>query len=118
MKKLLAVLLVGLSAPAQSQTIVAAAPHTSNVNGFIVTEGDIGDRPYTEMGLISVKAGKLTWVSKNPNYDTVDAKLREKAKKMGAHAVVKVRYLPTGASAMSWGGLKAEGVAIRYNPGR
>ncbi|MBA3577663.1 MAG: hypothetical protein H0W39_08665 [Sphingomonas sp.] len=44
-----------------------------------------------------------------------DAKLRDKAKAMGASAVVKVRYMPTGASMMSWGGLKAEGVAIRYN---
>jgi hypothetical protein len=99
---------------ATAQTVVAAAPHTSNVDGFIVTEGDVADRPYSQLGTVTAKAGKLTWVSKNPNYDDVDAKLRDKARRMGADAVVRVRYLPTGASMMSWGGIKAEGVAIKY----
>jgi hypothetical protein len=25
-----------------------------------------------------------------------------------------VRYVPTGASLMSWGGIKGEGIAIKY----
>jgi hypothetical protein len=33
---------------------------------------------------------------------------------MGADAVVRVRYVPTGASMMSWGGIKGEGVAIKF----
>jgi hypothetical protein len=33
---------------------------------------------------------------------------------MGADAVVRVRYAPTGASLMSWGGIKGEGVAIKF----
>lgn len=100
----------------EAQTIVAAAPHTSTVDGFIVTEGDISDRPYIVLGTVTAKAGKLTWVSKNPNYDNVDSKLRDKARKIGADAVVRVRYIPTGASMMSWGGIRAEGVAINYQP--
>jgi hypothetical protein len=98
----------------EAQTIVAAPPHTSNFDGFIVTEGDISDRPYSELGTVTVKAGKLTWVSKNPDRGDVDIKLRDKARQMGADAVVRVQYTPTGASAMSWGGIKAEGVAIKY----
>ena len=101
--------------PVTGQTIVAAPPHTSNVDGFVVTEGDIADRPYTELGSVSAKAGKLTWVSRNPDWTDVDRKLRDKGHQMGADAVIRVRYGSTGVSAMSWGGVKAEGMAIRFN---
>jgi uncharacterized protein YbjQ (UPF0145 family) len=63
---------------------------------------------------VTAKAGKLTWVSRNPDWTDIDRKLREKARQMGADAVVRVRYVPTGASLMSWGGIKGEGVAIRF----
>lgn len=101
-----------------AQTIVAAPPHTSNFDGFIVTEGDISDRLYTELGTVTAKAGKLTWVSRNPDRGDVDMKLKDKARAIGADAVVRVQYTPTGASAMSWGGIKAEGVAIKYTATR
>jgi hypothetical protein len=101
--------------PASAQTIVAAPPHTSNFDGFIVTEGDISDRPYTELGPVSAKAGKFSWVSRNPDRSDIDTKLRLKALQMGADAVVRVHYSPTGASMMSWGGIKGEGVAIKYS---
>lgn len=107
--------LLALSASALSQTIVAAQPHTSIVNGFVVTEGDISDRPYLPIGTVTAKAGKFSWVSRNPDHSDVDRKLREKAQRMGADAVIRVRYTPTGASLMSWGGIKAEGLAIRYS---
>jgi hypothetical protein len=84
------------------------------VDGFVVTEGDISDRPYSELGTVTAKAGKLTWVSRNLDWTDIDAKLREKGRQMGADAVVRVRYAPTGASLMSWGGIKGEGVAIRF----
>lgn len=113
----LGVLFAGaLPAEASAQTIVAAPPHTSNVDGFIVTEGDFADRPYDVLGSVSVKVGKLTWVSEDPDRQKADAKLMAKARQMGADAVVRVTYTPTGASAMSWGGIKAEGTAIRYKP--
>jgi hypothetical protein len=97
-----------------AQTIVAAPPHTANFDGFIVTEGDISDRPYTELGSVTAKAGKLTWVSRNPDRSDIDMKLRLKALQMGADAVVRVHYPSTGASMMSWGGIKGDGIAIKY----
>jgi hypothetical protein len=100
--------------PASAQTIVAAPPHTANFDGFIVTEGDISDRPYTELGPVTAKAGKFSWVSRNPDRSDIDTKLRLKALQMGADAVVRVHYTPTGASMMSWGGIKGEGMAVRY----
>lgn len=107
-------LLMTVSGPAAAQTVVAAPPHTSNFDGFIVTEGDISDRPYTQLGSVSAKAGKLTWVSGNPDRGDIDMKLKDKARRMGADAVVRVQYTPTGASLMSWGGIKGEGIAIRF----
>ena len=44
------------------------------------------------------------------------ADLLDTARQLGADAVVRVVYSPTGASLMSWGGIKAEGVAIKYRP--
>jgi hypothetical protein len=103
------------SAPATAQTIVAAPPHTSSIDGFIVTEGGIADRPYTEIGSVTAKAGKFSWVSRNPDRSEIDRKLMAKAQQMGADAVIRVRYTPTGASLMSWGGIKGEGTAIKYS---
>ena len=112
--KMLFATLILLPAPALAQTIVAAPPHTSNVDGCIVTEGDIADRPYTVIGSVTVKVGKATWVSRNADTDMVDAKLRREGRKLGADAVIRVRYGSTGASMMSWGGMKAEGAAIKF----
>jgi hypothetical protein len=98
----------------QAQSIVPAPPHTSNFDGFIVTEGDISDRPYTELGPVTAKAGKLTWVSRNPDRSDIDTKLMMKARQLGADAVVRVHDASTGASLMSWGGMKGEGMAIKY----
>jgi hypothetical protein len=116
MKLMLILAAILTAAPsAEAQTIVAAPPHTANFDGFIVTEGDISDRPYTELGTVTAKAGKFSWVSRNPDRSDIDTKLRLKALQMGADAVVRVHYTPTGASMMSWGGIKGEGVAIKYN---
>jgi len=113
-RKLLVAASLFVVVPANTQTIVAAQPHTANFDGFIVTEGDISDRPYTEVGPVTAKAGKFSWVSRNPDRSDIDTKLRLKALQMGADAVVRVHYTPTGASLMSWGGIKGEGVAIKY----
>lgn len=111
-----AIVLVACLSPASAlvQTVVAAPPHSSVVDGFMVTEGDISDKPYTEIGTVTAKAGKLTWVSRNPDRSDVDRKLMDQARRLGADAVVRVQYGSTGASMMSWGGVKAVGVAIKF----
>src|SRR5437588_1709268 len=115
MKRLIGAALLSIVAPADAQTIVAAPPHTANFAGVIVTEGDISDRPYTELGVVTAKAVKFSWVSRNPDRSDIDTKLRLKALQLGADAVVRVHYTPTGASMMSWGGIKGDGVAIKYD---
>lgn len=112
---LIAAAMLSMAVPSGAQTIVAAPPHTANFDGFIVTEGDISDRPYTELGPVTAKAGKFSWVSRNPDRSDIDTRLRLKALQIGADAVVRVHYTPIGASMMSWGGIKGEGAAIKYN---
>ena len=101
------------SAPS-AQTIVAAPPYTSNINGFIITEGDIADRPYEELGPVHAARGRGTFFDRQPTRESVNIRLTEAAQRMGADAIVRVRYSGRSVSAMSWGGMQADGVAIRY----
>lgn len=103
-----------MAVPASAQTIVAAPPYTSNINGFIITEGDIADRPYDELGRVTANRGRGTFFDRQPTRETVNIRLTEAARRMGADAVVRVRYSARSTSAMSWGGMQADGVAIRY----
>ena len=103
-----------ISTPAGGQTIVAAPPYTSNINGFIITEGDIADRPYVELGSVTARRGRGTFFDRQPTRETVNIRLTEAARAMGADAVVRVRYSGRSVSAMSWGGMQADGMAIRY----
>jgi hypothetical protein len=75
-----------------------------------IYETDI-DRPYKEIGPIKVKIGSRTVLSKSKTIEEVNLKLREKALKMGANAIIKVQY-DRGISMTSWKALSAKGVAV------
>lgn len=110
-----AILLLGVAAaPIGAQTIVAAPPYRSNIDGFIITEGDIADRAYEPLGPIKVSWGPATALDHEPTRESVNIRLTAAARKMGADAVVRVRYTARSASVMSWGGMQADGIAIQY----
>lgn len=109
-----ALLLCLAVAPAHGQTIVAAPPYTSNINGFIITEGDIAERPYDELGMVTARRGRGTAFDRQPTRETVNIRLTAAARALGADAVVRVRYTVRTTSALSWGGMQADGMAIRY----
>jgi phage tail protein X len=79
-----------------------------------LTEGDITDRPYVVLGDVSVAVHKTTVFNADPTRDMVNAKLREDAAKLGADAVIFVRYGTVGISLMSWGSLDGKGRAVQY----
>lgn len=87
----------------------------SNPTSILVMEGDITDRTYTVLGDIKVTVNKTTIFNKDPSPALVDEELREKAAKMGADAVILVRYGTVGVSMMSWGSLDGQGRAIKFN---
>lgn len=81
---------------------------------ILISESDITDRPYTSLGDISVTVNKTTIFHSDPTRDMVNLKLQEEAGKLGADAVVLVRYGQGGVSLMSWGSLEGKGRAVRF----
>lgn len=79
-----------------------------------LTEGDITNRPYISLGDLSVTVNKTTIFHPDPTKEMVDLKLKEEAAKLGADAVIYVRYGTVGISALSWGSLDGKGRAIQF----
>jgi len=94
----------------------AAAPAASTiVDGVLVSENDITDKPYKVLGDIKVTVRKTTIFNADPTRAQVDEKLRKQAKKMGADAVVLVRYGTVGIGLTSWGVLDGQGRAVKFD---
>jgi len=85
--------------------------HTSDI---IVSENDITDRKYKSLGDITATVNKTTIFNADPTRDMVADKLREEAAKLGADAVILVRYGNVGISFMSWGSLEGKGRAVKF----
>jgi hypothetical protein len=64
------------------------------------------------VGIVKAKVGAAVVFSKAPTLEDVNFRLQEEAIKVGANAVIKVEYR-RGATATSWKGLTATGVAVR-----
>lgn len=101
-------------APTAAAKAAAVKPSRA-ARDIIITENDITDRPYTVLGDISVDVKKTTIFNKDPTREQAAEKLREEAVKLGADAVVLVRYGSVGVSAFSWGSLDAKGRAVKFN---
>jgi hypothetical protein len=67
--------------------------------------------PYGERGEITAKVSKGSLLSKSPTIEDVNFKLQEEASKLGANAVINVKY-SRGMSLMSYEVLKAVGTAV------
>src|SRR6185503_12903209 len=105
-----------VSAPGQAdlprgerQRAPSAAAQATPTASIIVTENDITDRPYDALGDIKVTVNKTTIFSPDPTHAQVDEQLREEASKLGANAVVLVRYGTVGVGIASWGSLDGQG---------
>jgi uncharacterized protein YbjQ (UPF0145 family) len=77
-----------------------------------VIEGDLGV-PYTVVGQISAEAHVKSLFPKKSGRELVDEQLREKAAKMGADAVVQVKY-DTYNPLTSKKGFRAAGQAVKF----
>lgn len=97
------------SVPAPGKTMVKTDPAA-----IIVTKEDITDRKYQSLGDIKVTVNKTTLFHDDPTPALVDKELREEAAKLGADAVVLVRYGTVGVSFMSWGSLDGQGRAVKF----
>jgi hypothetical protein len=89
-----------------------SAPQTTTTAVFIA-EDSLPGRKYTEMGLIEVSIKKLTLFHKDPTKELANEALIEKAKSLGASAVIKVKY-KTGVGFTTWGYIDASGTAVKF----
>lgn len=81
---------------------------------ILITENDITDRKYAALGDISVTVNKTTIFHSDPTREMVSEKLKEEAAKLGADAVILVRYGTVGISMLSWGSLDGKGRAVKF----
>lgn len=81
-------------------------------NGIAIHEGEPG-QPYEELGTVkSRKGAQPTPFNKRPSEEDVNVKLRAKAAKLGADAIINVTYV-AGVIPSSWKGMTATGTAVK-----
>jgi len=97
-----------------SKTIAASKRDQKSPQDIVVTETDISDRKYKVLGDIEVTINKTTIFHSDPTQEKVNEELRKEAAKLGADAVILVRYGTVGVSLMSWGALNGKGRAIVF----
>jgi uncharacterized protein YbjQ (UPF0145 family) len=103
---------------AAQPALAKKAPRTYVVNneevGVPVFPHDFTDRPYTVLGEVTAGVRKATVFSKSASQKKIYRELWERARKLGADAVINATYGDSHISAMSWGKTNAKGTAIRF----
>lgn len=79
-----------------------------------VLSGDITDRPYRVVGNIEANVRKWTVFEKDPSEAKVYRELWERARRLGADAVVNAKYSETLYGGLTWGRRHATGQAIKF----
>lgn len=79
-----------------------------------VVAGDINDRPYRVIANIETNVRKMTVFEKDPSEARVYRELWERARKLGADAVVNAKYGETLFGGWTWGRRHATGQAIKF----
>ena len=103
------------SVDTDASTPTAMSGQPTQSEKIIVTESDYSDRKYSSLGDVTVTVNKTTVFHDNPTKEMVNQKLREEAAKLGADAVIFVRYGTLGVSPLSWGSLEGKGRAIKFS---
>ena len=83
-------------------------------NDIVLTKDTLEGWKYSSLGSIFVSISKATAFNQMPNQAMIDARLRQEAFKLGADAVILVRYGQPGMSLFSWGKLEGRGRAIKF----
>src|ERR1700750_596040 len=87
----------------RERTLSAKPVQEKDPSTIQVLTTDITDRKYRSLGDISVTVSKNTIFDSDPTPALVDQALRERAAKLGADAVILVRYGTVGIGLLSWG---------------
>ena len=88
--------------------------HAPVAGPVLLMEGELpDDRAYEELGPIEVTVRKGSPLVEAPGREHADLALTQKARDMGAEAVIRIKY-ESGFDAMTWGHIEANGIAIRF----
>jgi len=78
----------------------------------LIVEGDLKDRAYTAIAPIEITVKKLTVFHKDPTKEQANEALIEKARSIGANAVINVTYT-SGIGFTTWGYIDAKGIGVK-----
>ena len=92
-------------------TAVPAAA-TKPVTTVLISEDALPKRKFKEIGSIEVSVKKLTIFHKDPTKEQANEALTEKAREIGADAVIKVVY-KSGIGFTTWGYIDANGMGVK-----
>ncbi len=93
---------------------IPSAGEAAAVGGTVmVLQAETLQRAYQELGPIQVTVRKGNPFMATPTHEQADLALRQKARDMGAEAIIRVHY-EEGFGLMSGSHIKAEGIAIRF----
>lgn len=95
----------------------AAAPPASAAAAakVLLAEDNLPGRKYKEIGPVEVSVKKLTIFHKDPTKEQANEALVERARALGADAVVNISY-KTGIGLTTWGYIDAKGTAVKLQP--
>jgi hypothetical protein len=96
-----------------SSNIESAPPSATAARQVLITESNVPNRKYTELGPVEVSVQKLTLFHPNPTKERADEALVEKARSIGADAVINVKY-SSGVGLWTWGYLDAKGTGVKF----
>lgn len=103
------------STTAGSTTSLIPVRAPTSPGSITLTEGDIADRAYSVLADLEVTVNKTTIFNSDPTRGQIDERLRQEAAKLGADAVIQVRYGTVGIGLMSWGSLDGRGRAVAFS---
>ncbi len=78
----------------------------------LILEG-VPEKKYKELGPVEVSVKKLTVFHKDPTKEQANEALIEKARIIGADAVIKVTY-ESGIGFTTWGYIDAKGTGVKF----
>jgi hypothetical protein len=81
---------------------------------ILMYELDITDRPYKNLGEVSATDTKLNPWGEEPTQANVEAQLKAEAIKVGADALIFVRYTKLGASWNRISGIEGKAQAVKF----
>lgn len=86
----------------------------SNPEQILVTTEDIEDHAYQRLGLLRVRVIRTTPLHPAVTEGEADIELQDEAARLGADAVIQVKYYNRTPDFLRWASMDATGTAIKF----